>query len=649
MATGGVTGEEELYSFELFVCSVCLESLINKQPRLLSCGHTFCTHCLQQLLQGNIVNCPKCRSPTQLSPGGVLALPKNTDISKMREREQELSSRNEYYCQICRKRNAKVEFLCTVCPKGQICQECYNKHQRIPALKSHLIFPMEKTQIEGKHQEKCKEHGGLLEYFCPQCEEAICVTCTCDPQHEQHCDQIVDLKTGLQELKASMNKLCETLKDNVKKVEICSEMLKQDVDSFKESKKNLTAQCQEMEKVLNQMKKQLQIITEFDEALMSACQEVDIHLAVLRKQMSEMQNLNQATDGNFIQKSRECRLNCELFMSETEEILKRKLKIPENMKQNITIIGEVVQVKTKEVCLKDKIESKVKPVKEQEIQPESDIEQEQGNRNPEKNEVEELNNIQLIKEIKQGETVDMRNPLEVVSVGDGTVILVDKERKYLQRISTEGEVVRRYQVTLNQQVNYLKASVYGDYLFVLTSDHVITKMSLDGSDCNIKFSPRGVRRINDICAIGENVIMISEGGYPGTILKYNTETNQFIQTVSDMCYPGKVSVVQAGQDTEYIVRWYKPFSVESRLNIYGRTWYLISTINIYHDSLTVTPGGKVLLVYDNRIHEYSQEGTFIKELLDKYQFTEIIDITWSGGCLWVLERDPYSIKIFMSN
>ena len=144
---------------------------------------------------------------------------------------------------------------------------------------------MGKTQIlqEGKHQEKCKKHGELLEYFCPQCEEAICVTCSCNPQHEQHCDQIVDLKTGLKELKASMNKLFDTLKDNVKKVEICSEMLKQDVDSVKESKKDLSAQCQEMEKVLNQMKQQLQIITEFDEPLVSASQDVDIHLAVLKK------------------------------------------------------------------------------------------------------------------------------------------------------------------------------------------------------------------------------------------------------------------------------------------------------------------------------------------------------------------------------
>ena len=446
MATGGVSSEEEFNIFELFECSICLESLINKQPRLLSCGHTFCTPCLQKLPRRNTVNCPKCRSPTRLPPGGVQALPKNTDISKMMERERELSSRSDYICQMCRKRNAKVEFLCIVCPKGQICQGCYNKHQRIPALKSHQIFPMEKTQIEGKHQEKCKEHGELLEYFCPQCYEAICVTCTCDPKHEEHCDQIEDFQVGLQELRQSMNKLCETLKDNVKKVEICSEILKQNVDSVEESKKNLSAQCQEMEKVLNQMKKQLQIITEFDEPLVSAFQEAEVHLEVLKKQMSEMQNLNQATVGNLIQKSRKCQLKCERIMFETEEILKRKLKIPENMKQNITIIGE-------DVCLKDKVESKVK---EQKIQTKSGKKQKQCDRNPDKKGVEELDNIQLMKEIKPGGSVEMRDGLEVVSVGDETVILVDIELNYLQRINREGKEVRKYHKTLNIQAYYKK-------------------------------------------------------------------------------------------------------------------------------------------------------------------------------------------------
>ena len=505
---------------------------------------------------------------------------------------------------------------------------------------------MEKTQIEGKHQEKCKQHGDLLQYFCLQCDDAICVTCACDPQHEQHCDQIVDLKTGLQELKASMNELCETFKDNVKKVEICSEMLKQDVNSVKESKKNLSAQCQEMEKVLNQMKRQLQIITEFDEPLVSACQDVDINLAILKIQMSEMQNLNQATDAYFIQKSRECRLNCERIMLETEEILKRRLKIPENMKQNITIIGEVVQVKTKDVCLKDQVESKVIPVKQLK---ESEKEQKQGARSPIKNEVEEFDNIQLIKEINPGGTMDMRDPLELVSVGDGTVILVDKELKYIQRINTEGKLVRKYQVTISQNAYYTSACVYGDFLFVASSDDVMTKMSLDGSDGIIKYNPRECQGIDYISAIGDNVILISGGGWDGRVLEYNTETNQAEKRVTNVGLPGKVGVVQAGHHTEYIVTHYKPFSYKTIVNIYDRAWNLISTVNIHGFVLTVTPGGKLLLVYYNRIHEYSQDGRLTRKLLDKYQLNQVQDITWSDGCLWLLEGNPCCIKIFVPN
>ena len=376
---------------------------------------------------------------------------------------------------------------------------------------------------------------------------------------------------------------------------------------------------------------------------MSACQDVDIHLAVLRKQLSEIQNLNQATDGNFIQKSRECRLNCERIMFETEEILKRKLKIPENMKQNITIMGEVVQVKTKEVCLKDKVESKVKPIKELKT---SEKKQKQGAQIPVKNEVEELENIQLIREIKQGGTVDMRDPLEVVSVGDGTVILVDKELNYIQRINTELKVVRKYQVILNKQEYYKTACVFGDYLFVLTSDNVITKISLDGSDRSIKYKPGEVGRINYLSAIGDNVILISESALlDGSILEYNTETNKVIERVGVIWEPGKVNVVKDGHDTKYIVK----FSCESRVNIYNRAWNLISIIVINPDVLTVTPGGKLLIVYDKRIHEYSQDGRLIRELLDKHKFNKIQDITWSGRYLFVLEKNPYSIKIFMSN
>ena len=648
MATGGAAGEE-LYSFELFECLVCLESLINKQPRLLSCGHTFCTPCLQQMSEGNRVNCPKCISPTRLPPGGVQALPKNTDISKMIEREQELTARREHICQMCKNRDAKVEFFCVSCSKRLICKACYHKHQRIPALKAHTILPFEETLPVKQTNEKCEDHGELLEYFCPQCEEAICAACTCDPQHEQHCDQIVDFKTGLKELKASMNKLCQEFKQNAKKVKVCAEILKQDTDAIEECRAALSAKCDEVEIILNQMKGKLKVITELYQPLRNSREEINRHFADVRKQITEITSLQQGSDIDFIRKIKECRRNCDLVMNNTQVILKRKITIPENMKHNIKIVGDIGQVKTIEVSLKEKVMAKTQPkvVLREKPQTMHDTEQVLRPRQTDKN--NELNNLELLLEIKPGGTVDMRNPLEVVSVGDGTVILVDNSLNYLQRINiSEGKGLRKYQVLLSQQVKYKSACVFGNYLFVASSDNVITKMSLDGSGGSIKYKPEGVGIIRCISAIGANVILITESGLPGRILEYNTETNQVIERVSDVLMTGKVSVVQAGHGTKYVVKCeqYMSGSFVPVVNIYNSDWNLISTIDNNNEALTVTPGGKLLLVCQNRIHDYSQDGRFIRELLDKYKFNNIQDMTYFGRDLWVLEREPHCIIIF---
>ena len=365
--------------------------------------------------------------------------------------------------------------------------------------------------------------------------------------------------------------------------------------------------------------------------------------------MAEINNLQKEPDINFIRKIKECRRSCEHVMNDTQMILNRKITFPENMKQNIKIVGDVGQIKTLEVSLKEKLLAKTKPEVAQREKPQITPDTQQVLKPIQIDKNNEINNLQLLSEVKPGKTVDMTNPLDVVSVGDRSIILVDEKLNCLQRINTEGDVARRYQVT-NKWVAYRSACVYGIYLFVATSDNVITKTSIDGSDGSIKYKPgRGIR-IDSISAIGDNVILISNGGLAGLdgrILDYDIETNKVIQRLSGIGYPEKISVVQAGHHTKYIVKWYNLLSGERIVKIYNKDWNQISTININPDVLTVTPGGKLLLVNDNKIHEYSQDGTFIKGLLDKYKFKNIQDITWSGQCLWVLEAS--CIKIFVAN
>ena len=173
--------------------------------------------------------------------------------------------------------------------------------------------------------------------------------------------------------------------------------------------------------------------------------------------ITEINDLNKSSDIEFIHRTKECRCNCNRIITDAQMILNTKIIIPRNIKQNIKIVGDVVQVKTKEVCLKDELTEKSKPLVATTEKRQTQSTQQmiyQGPRQGDKDQNKELNNLELLLKMKPGGTTDIMNPSEVVSVGDGTAILVDKGMNYLQRIDPEGKVVRNYHVPLNSQAIY---------------------------------------------------------------------------------------------------------------------------------------------------------------------------------------------------
>lgn len=66
-------------------CAICME--VFKDPRVLSCSHSFCHHCLVAHVGYELGNtptvCPTCRQPTVPSLDDVEAFPKNVFASKV--------------------------------------------------------------------------------------------------------------------------------------------------------------------------------------------------------------------------------------------------------------------------------------------------------------------------------------------------------------------------------------------------------------------------------------------------------------------------------------------------------------------------------------------------------------------------------------
>jgi predicted GTPase len=99
-------------------CEICFEkfhpNIEGKKPRVLPCGHTFCTNCLTKLALTKLI-CPLDRKEFEID--NVALLPINFQLLKI------LDS----FCATCENKVTENSYLCQHCHK-RICNECKSKH-----------------------------------------------------------------------------------------------------------------------------------------------------------------------------------------------------------------------------------------------------------------------------------------------------------------------------------------------------------------------------------------------------------------------------------------------------------------------------------------------------------------------------------------
>ena len=165
-------------------CAVCLERYTD--PRMLSCHHSYCKHCISLLPVEvddgrHAVRCPSCRYPTQLTERGAAILPTAFHINNLLEIDQLLKKTHDPKDLVSLESNREVDTTSTI--------------------------PL------------CHTHSDKQDIYCETCEDLVCFQCSteCHRNHQCHRAEYLfkkhkeQIEESLQPVKKRIDELEQTL------------------------------------------------------------------------------------------------------------------------------------------------------------------------------------------------------------------------------------------------------------------------------------------------------------------------------------------------------------------------------------------------------------------------------------------------------
>ena len=139
-------------------CSVCLE--IYTTPYALKCLHTYCYQCLQNLKQGNRVQCPDCRKFTNINDiKKEFKIQNFVDLHKTSTSVSDEAFSTKTVCYICTNPKKVIDSFCEEC-EDLMCNDCTTAHQGSKLSRNHKLISLE-SYLALKQQEIVNEIAQL--------------------------------------------------------------------------------------------------------------------------------------------------------------------------------------------------------------------------------------------------------------------------------------------------------------------------------------------------------------------------------------------------------------------------------------------------------------------------------------------------------
>ena len=203
-------------SAEVLECPVCCELFDdqNISPRILSCGHSFCTGCLERLLTtGDKIPCPTCRDEVNVPQAGVAGLPKNfalLSIINANATPHHQDVEGLYTCEACDDKHPAT-FFCLDC-KEDMCKDAARFHTRNKASHDHKVISLGSSPVTVF----CQEHKERFGLFDETYGHMVCRGCI-KLDHQGHdCSSLAEAaskcRQEMQELATEVNTRSEEIK-----------------------------------------------------------------------------------------------------------------------------------------------------------------------------------------------------------------------------------------------------------------------------------------------------------------------------------------------------------------------------------------------------------------------------------------------------
>lgn len=194
---------------EVSECPLCCEIYDDQNflPRLLSCGHIFCSSCLENLLKNNSISCPECRTTASV-PVGVVGLTKNYALLRIGKTTPQ-QTEGVYNCEACDTKHPATSW-CLDCD-DDMCSLAARFHSRNKASFGHKVVSLEELAVSVF----CSKHNAQFRLFDEECNHMVCRSCV-NLTHKNH--SLLSLAEGGSKCKQEMEALAAQASAQAKEI-----------------------------------------------------------------------------------------------------------------------------------------------------------------------------------------------------------------------------------------------------------------------------------------------------------------------------------------------------------------------------------------------------------------------------------------------